>query len=418
VNGPTIPDVFAESSLADPYLAYAELRRAGVVYDERNDLWVVARHADVIEALHDPERYSSAGGYAAFGAGEVGPRAGQVQPGRGVGLDRAFGSRVLIASDPPDHTMLRRIVSRGFTKRAIAEWELRAARCATGLVDAFEERLATEGRADFTRDIAIPLPVTLIADILGVPTDRMADFRRWSEALVGSLSNDVDLAGGGRDIAAMGAFFSEVVEERRREPRDDLISVIAQATPDGEQLSSFEVVMFCILLLVAGNETTTNLLGNMLHAFWAHPDQWDLLLADPSLAAGAVEEGLRYCGPIQGLFRKATAPASLGGAELPAGAHLYVCFAAANRDDAAFPDAARFDITRNVGTHVAFGHGIHFCLGAQLARMEARLVLQELARRGLELAPSAAAQPTANAILRGFRSIPVRLAGRVASPAV
>lgn len=402
-----IPDLFSDDALADPHPAYTELRRLGVVHDERNEMWVVTRHADVVDALHRPEAFSSAGGYGAFAAGAVGPSAGSGRPGRGIGLDRAFGSRVLIASDPPEHTLLRRVVSRGFTKRAMADWEARAARLAEELVEHLVERLDSAGQADFTAEIAIPLPVTLIAEILGVPAERMADFRRWSEALVGSLSNQVDVERGGHDIAEMAAYFSEIVDGRRLQPGDDLISVIAQATPDGEQLSSFEVVMFCILLLVAGNETTTNLLGNILHAFWDHPDQWALLLEDPSRAGAAVEEGLRYCGPVQGLFRQTTAPALLGGVHLPAGANVYVSFAAANRDEHAFDQPDRFRLDRDASAQVAFGHGIHFCLGAQLARMEARLALVALARRGITLRPAGPAVPTTSAILRGYRSIPV-----------
>jgi cytochrome P450 len=315
---------------------------------------------------------------------------------------------VLIASDPPEHTMLRRIVSRGFTKRAMTDWETRATRLADDLVERLADRLDAAGEADFTRDVAIPFPVTLIAEILGIPAERMGEFRRWSEALVGALANAVDIEQNGQDIADMAAYFSGVVEQRRSEPGDDLISAIAAATPDGEQLSSFEVVMFCILLLVAGNETTTNLLGNMLHAFWDHPDQWSRLLDDPGLAGAAVEEGLRYCGPVQGLFRQTTAPVVLGGVELPAGANVYVSFAAANRDGSVFDEPDRFRLDRDAGAQVAFGHGIHFCLGAQLARMEARLALTALAQRGLTLRPAEPAIPTASAILRGFRSIPVR----------
>jgi cytochrome P450 len=403
-----IPDLFSATALADPHPTYAELRRLGVVHDERNRMWVVTRHADVLDALHRPDELSSAAGYGAFAGAEVGPRADNERPGRGIGLDRAFGSRVLIASDPPEHTMLRRIVSRGFTKRAMTDWETRATRLADDLVERLADRLAVAGEADFTRDVAIPFPVTLIAEILGIPAERMAEFRRWSEALVGALANAVDIEQNGQDIADMATYFSGVVEQRRSEPGDDLISVIAAATPDGEQLSSFEVVMFCILLLVAGNETTTNLLGNMLHAFWDHPDQWARLLDDPGLAGAAVEEGLRYCGPVQGLFRQTTAPVVLGGVELPAGANVYVSFAAANRDGSVFDEPDRFLLDRDAGAQVAFGHGIHFCLGAQLARMEARLALTALACRGLTLRPAEPAIPTASAILRGFRSIPVR----------
>jgi cytochrome P450 len=236
----------------------------------------------------------------------------------------------------------------------------------------------------------------------------MEELRRWSEALVGALSNEIDVDRNGRDIAEMAGYFSEVVARRRDVPGDDLISTIASSTPDGEQLREFEVVMFCILLLVAGNETTTNLLGNMLHAFWAHPDQWACVLRQPALASAAVEEGLRYCGPVQGLFRQTTTAVDLGGVTLPAAANVYVSFAAANRDDRVFGDPDRFSLERDASAQLALGHGIHFCLGAQLARMEARVAIEAFARRGVTLQPAGRASPTMSPILRGYRSIPVR----------
>jgi cytochrome P450 len=235
----------------------------------------------------------------------------------------------------------------------------------------------------------------------------MADFRRWSDALVGTLAAAIDVSRVGADLAEMSQYFFTIAEERRRDPGDDLISAIAVATPDGEQLSTIEVVLFCILLLVAGNETTTNLLGNLLHAFWAHPDQWRRLRADTALAASAVEEGLRYCGPVQGLFRQTVDDAVVGGVHIPAGANVAVLFASANRDPAVFEEPDRYLIGRPDGEHVAFGHGIHYCLGAQLARLETRVVLEALAERGLDLVPAGAPSRTANTVLQGYTSIPV-----------
>ena len=404
-----VPDIFSEDVSIDPLAAYAELRALGPVYDERNDLWLLTRHADVIHALHAPQIFSSAGGYGEFMSGRAGP--GDAS-GRASALrfDSIMGSRVMIASDPPDHTLLRRVVSRPFTKRRIAEWERMARDLATRLVDTAEERLRAGESIDFTQDIAIPLPVTLIAEILGIPAERMADFRRWSEALVGALAASVDLDRVGADLLEMSQFFSEIVVERRKDPGDDLISAIAAATPDGERLSEIEVVLFCILLLVAGNETTTNLLGNLQHALWDHPSQAAAVRSRPEVAGDAVEEGLRYCGPVQGLFRQVTEDHRLGDVVLPAEAVVYVSFAAANRDEAVFDGADTFRLERDSREHVAFGHGIHYCLGAQLARLETRVVLEELARRELELVPDGASVAVGNAVLRGYSSIPVALA--------
>ena len=402
----SIPDLFSPEVHADPFPAYRALRALGPVRDEANDVWLLSRHADVLDALHQPTVFSSEGGFGELLAGRIGPRGGSERAGV-LGFDRIGGARLMIASDPPDHTKLRQIVSRPFTKRRIGQWEEMATRLTATLVDQLVERTRHDGSADFTTELAVPLPVTLIAEILGVPPSMMADFRRWSDALVGTLAAEIDVAAVGADLAEMSAFFFSVAEQRRQDPADDLISAIAAATPDGEQLLTIEVVMLCILLLVAGNETTTNLLGNLQHAFWDHPDQWRRLRDDPALAAAAVEEGLRYCGPVQALFRRTTQDWVLGGAEIPAASNVAVLFAAANRDEAVFEHPDRNVIGRPGGEHLAFGHGIHYCLGAQLARLEARVVLEALAARGIDLAPAGPSVRTANTVLQGYTSIPV-----------
>ncbi len=406
VETTSIPDLFSLEVTADPHPAYRALRALGPIHDEANNVWLLARHADVLDALHQPAVFSSEGGFGEFLGGRIGPRGGSERAGV-LGFDRIGGARLMIASDPPDHTMLRRVVSRPFTKRRIGEWEEMARRLTSSLVDELSERIRDDGSADLTTQLAVPLPVTLIAEILGVPPSMMADFRRWSDALVGTLAAEIDVARVGGDLAEMSTFFFSVAEQRRRDQGDDLISAIAVATPDGEQLSTVEVVLFCILLLVAGNETTTNLLGNLQHAFWDHPDQWRRLREDRSLAPAAVDEGLRYCGPVQALFRRTTQDCVLGGVEIPAEANVGVLFAAANRDDSVFEDADRYVIGQPGGEHVAFGHGIHYCLGAQLARLETRVVLEALAERGLDLEPAGPSVRTASTVLQGYTSIPV-----------
>lgn len=406
----TIPDLFSAEVADNPGPAYQALRHLGPVYDERNDIWILARHADVLDALHQPGVFSSAGGYGQFMSGGIGPSRGSDRAGA-LGFDRIGGARLLIASDPPEHTMLRQLVSRAFTKRRIAEWDEMAHRLTSELVDALVDRLRNDGVADFTKELAVPLPVTLIAEILGIPPSQMQDFRRWSDALVGSFAAEIDASRAGADLAEMFQYFWAIAEERRRTPREDLISAIAVATPDGAQLSITEVVMFCVLLLVAGNETTTNLLGNLQHAFWDHPDEWRRLREDPSLAPAAVEEGLRYCGPVQGLFRRTTESTVLADITIPADANVCVLFGAANRDETMFVDPDRYLIGRPDGDHLAFGHGIHFCLGSQLARLETRVVIETLAARGVDLKPAGPSERTANAVLHGYTSIPVAVAG-------
>jgi len=410
---PDLPDLFDPATVEDPFEAYAALRRIGPVYDERNGCWILARHQDVIDALHQPALLSSQGGFRALMGGSIGPPSARGR-GAAVGLDEVIGSRVMIASDPPDHTKLRRLVSRPFTKGAMASWQPRVAARAEEVIDQFVERLDS-GDADLVRDLAIPLPVLVIADVLGIPGDRLADFRRWSDALVGTLGGDVDLVAARAQIQEMFEYFFEIAQLRRQDPGEDLISAIAVAEPDGEVLDPLEVVMFCVLLLVAGNETTTNLLGNLQETLWEHPDEAALLASRPELIPDAVEEALRYCGPVQGLFRATTAPCTFGGVTIPADQIVMVLFAAANRDEQVFDDADTYRIERDTREHVAFGHGIHYCLGAQLARLETTEVLLGLSRRRVRPAPAGTAIRSTNPILRGFTSLPVTRLGRSAT---
>jgi len=407
-----VPDLFDPAVIDDPYRAYARLRSLGTVYDERNRCWLIARHADALEALHQPTVLSSQGGYRSLMSGTIGP---EHRRGRGsiIGFDQTIGSRVLIASDPPVHADLRRMVSRPFTRRAISEWQPRVAALADRLVESLLGK-ADDGPVDLVAELAVPLPVTVIAEILEIPVDRREDFRRWSDALVGTLSADADLDAARSDIAEMTDFFLAVTAERRATPGDDLVSAIAAPGDDGEVLDTFEVVMFCVLLLVAGNETTTNLLGNLVEALWDHPEQAELLRRRPDLLPAAVEEGLRFCGPIQGLARRATRRVEIGGAEIREGDDLMILFAAANRDEAVFDDPDTFEVQRDTRDQIALGHGIHYCLGAHLARVETAEALRALAGRHIRLEPAGDAQRTGSTVLRGFTALPVEItvAGR------
>lgn len=407
IDAGPIPDLFDPDVQRDPVDAYRLLRRLGPVRDEGNGIWLLSRHRDVIDALHHPSQFASADGYEALTAGSIGP-ASRGERLAEAGIGEAIGQRMLIASDPPHHTALRSIVSRPFTRRRVTDrWEAMATELAGRLVDDLAERLDAGETADFVADLAGPLPITLIAEILDIPPSMHTDFRRWSASLVGSLGLDFDPLESAADLMEMVQFFAELGQDRRDQPGDDLISAIAAATPEGEQLTIDEVVLFCILLLVAGNETTTNLLGRLLHAFWAHPDQWGALLEDPGLVPGAVEEGLRFCGPVIALARQTTEDVAVGEVTIPAGDVAMLVFAAANRDESVFPDADRFLVDRPRSEHLAFGHGIHYCLGAQLARLEVRTVLDVLVDRRLALAPGGAAEPLLGPIVHGYRSIPV-----------
>jgi cytochrome P450 len=267
------------------------------------------------------------------------------------------------------------------------------------------------GTFDLTRDLAVPLPVTVIAELLGVEPERREDFKRWSDAFIGTGSGDDDAsyhAHNDRMMEEFSAYFGGMVEARRRERRDDLISALVAAQEDRSVLSTQDILWFCLLLLVAGNETTTNLLGNLVAALIDAPDQWQALRADPTIAPSAIEETLRFDSPIQGFYRTALDDVYIGGVTIPADARVLLLFGAANRDESHYPDASRFDVTRNPVDHLAFGNGIHHCLGAQLARLEGRIVLEELIRRVESVEAAGEGERTGNPTVRGYRRLPVR----------
>ena len=400
-------DPFATDVVADPYPHYARLRdEAPVCWIPEQCLWMVTRYDDVAAVLHDPTTFSSAEGMGALMSGGVGRKRVDARGMFGLDLSQM---RVLIATDPPDHTRLRRLLSRAFTPKAITELEPHLRQVCEGLVDDLITA-SRDGRGDLVTQVAFPFPVIVIAELLGIPPERRDDFKRWSDALVGALSGDWNPVEAQQTIGEMFVYLADMVEHRRCEPGEDLISrLVCGVDPDDpDALSFIEITLFAILLLVAGNETTTNLIGNGAAAFAAHPDQARLLRDRPELLPAAVEEILRWDAPVQALFRSTTRPVTLGGVELPAGAMVLVSFAAANRDSRHFVDADRFDIERRPTDHLAFGHGIHYCLGASLARLEARLVGETLLARGVALQPTGGAQRIDSIILRGFDRYPVR----------
>jgi cytochrome P450 len=344
--------------------------------------WTVARYDDVAYVLRNHALFSS----KAMGAiGTV--------------------ARTIINTDPPDHTDLRGVVNRVFTPRMVADLEPRIREIARELL----EQATTRGEMDLVRDLAIPLPVTVIAEILGVDPARREEFKRWSNALVGVPPEVAALQDRQHDLEEFRDYFQRTIDERRKSPRGDLISALVAAEENHVRLSPDEVLAFAALLLIAGNETTTNLIGNAMLALFDHPDQLAMVRADASLIPNMIEEALRWDSPVQFLFRVTTQDVEIGGQPVRAGATVVPIYASANRDDRKFPDAARFDITRNTQGHLAFGLGVHFCLGAPLARLEAKVVFEELFGRFGEITRVGEGRPQRidSLFLRGLRSLPV-----------
>jgi cytochrome P450 len=416
-------DPFSNARRDDPYPAYAELRRhSPVTRVEGTGFYAVARHADVLHVLRHPEIFSSTAMMSVISNGFTGRLDGTSLPAAELArvtelvqslpipMNELLAARSLIAVDPPVHGPLRSLVNRGFTPRRIAGLEGRIRAIARASLDA----LAGERDVDLVSRFFVPLPVTVIAELLGVEPERTADFKRWSDCVVAGTTGGAGGAGPASVLEAfseLAAYVLDVVEARQRRPQDDLISTLIRAQDGETALNAAEVFMFTALLLVAGNETTTNLLGNTLLALVAHPEELARVRREPDRIPALIEESLRYDGPIQLLFRLAMRDVELGGVAIPAGSTVLPLIASANRDGSVFPDADRFDVSRDARPHLAFGLGLHFCLGASLARLETRVALEELLPRFTRFEPL---EPHVDYVdsymVRGPKRLPLRLA--------
>jgi cytochrome P450 len=416
-------DPFNNAQRDDPYPAYAELRRQSPVTKiAATGFYAVARHADVLYVLRHPELFSSSaminvmanGLGGRIDGGTLSPaemaRVAELLKSLPIPMNEVLAGRSLIAVDPPVHGPMRNLVNRGFTPRRIAALEDRIRAIARASVDALEG----ERDVDLVSRFFVPLPVTVIAELLGVEPERTNDFKRWSDRAVAAATGgagDVGPADILEAVSEMSAYLVDVIDGRRRRPQDDLISTLVRANEGETALNAAEVLLFTLLLLVAGNETTTNLLGNALLALMAHPEELARVQREPDRIPALVEETLRYDGPIQFLFRQATRDVELGGVVIPAGATVLPLLGSANRDESVFTDGERFDVSRNTQGHLAFGLGLHFCLGASLARLEARIALEELLPR---FARFERIEPRVDYIdsylVRGPKRLPLRLA--------
>jgi cytochrome P450 len=390
--------LFGPDMLADPYPTYHRLRAAKpVLWDDTLHAWLVSGYEEVAAALRNPQLSSERITFLR-------------QQMQGKGLDGLFDhiAQAMLNLDPPAHTRLRGLVSKAFTPHAVEAMTERIA----GLV---EELLATvpPGGMEVIRDLAYPLPVIVIAEMLGIPPTDRERFKKWSDDASIVASNDVTrlpLEALHQALKSRLEFFDylrPIVAERRVHPCNDLLSTLTQAEEAGGRLSEDELLNTAVLLLVAGNETTTNLIGNGMAALLRHPEQMRLLRDDPSLIPTAVEEFLRYDSPVQMTNRIAKVDVDLYGTTIRRGDRVILLLAAANRDPAHFADPDRLDVTRTENKHIAFGAGPHFCLGAPLARLEGRLAFEALLRRFPDMRLEGELRYRPNFNLRGLEALPV-----------
>jgi cytochrome P450 len=366
------PKLFGPKMLADPYPYYARLRASDPVHwADQFGGWILTRYADVVTVLRSPNTSAERTDAAKQ---RVGPEFHSMYELR---------SHAMLNADPPRHTRLRLLVNKAFTPRTVERLEPFVQQFVGQVLDAAQAR----GRMDVMAELAFPLPATVIAEMLGVPAQDRDRFKQWSDdstAAVGNLPSTLSSDVLRKSLTAMEqlqAYFRGIIAQRRAEPRDDLLSALVKAQEEGDRLSDDELLANSVLLLNAGHETTTNLLGNGTLALLRHPDQLRRLRDDPSLIPSAVEEFLRYDSPVQFTSRILKADMELRGKKLKAGQIVLLLLAAANRDPEQFPDPDRLDVGRPDNKHVAFGLGSHFCLGAPLARLEGRLVFEALLRR-------------------------------------
>ena len=380
------PDFYA----GDPYPAYRELRAtAPVCWNDVTNFWALLKYEDIRFVSTNPATFTSTRGITI-----PDPQMGDaVQEGN------------LIFTDPPRHRQLRKLINSGFTRRRVAVLEPKIHEIVRGILDGIEPDSVHE----FADEIAAPLPTRMIAELIGAPADDWEQFRAWSDAATGSADPEIELD----PLVAMGQlyeYFQKLIAARRVDARDDLLSVLAGAEIDGVRLTDEDLLNFAYLLLVAGNETTRNLIALGTLALIAHPDQCRLLVDDPALIPGAVEEMLRWTSPVVHMARTATTDVEIRGQRIAEGDVVVMLYGSANRDEDIFgPDSEEFKVTRHPNPHIAFGCGEHSCVGAQLARLEACVMFDELLRRFPKLELVGAVDRMRATMVPGVKRMPVRL---------
>jgi cytochrome P450 len=357
-------DDVVSGNIRDPYPELARQNReepvqridiSGMPGEEGKPVFIVYRHEDIVQMLRDNETFSSAIIISAFGD--------------------VLGKQVMLGMDEPEHGRHRALVSKVFSQKALARWEDNlVGKVGNELIDGF----ARVGKADLVKDFTFPYPTQIIAGLLGLPRDDYPQFQRWSISL---LSFTINPERGKAASEALVKYFSPILEARRAEPRDDLISSLAQAAIDGEKLSDEEIYSFLRLLLPAGVETTYRSLGNLLFAMLSHREQFEAVKGDRSLLPQAIEEAVRWDAPLLNITRVTTCETELGGVKIPAGCSVMPMLGAANRQEDRYPEPNEFNIFRAAKGNVGWGHGVHVCLGMHLARMEMRVAMNLLIDR-------------------------------------
>jgi pimeloyl-[acyl-carrier protein] synthase len=390
-------DPFLPEFNADPYPFYHRLREADPVHRSPLGFWVLTRYDDCVMVLRDP-RFGRAG------------FEGVLESVYGNTVEQGRLPTSMLFRDPPDHTRLRGLVSRAFTPRVVEALRPRIQQIVDGLLD----RVQSAGRMEVISDLAYPLPVIVISEMLGVPEEDRERIKQWSADIARSLDaiglpTDPEIVDRGRTgRRAIGDYFRSLIPDRKKRPRGDLLSLLIEAEEQGDKLSEGELLATCVLLYIAGHETTVNLIGNGLLALLRHPKELERLRDEPSLIQSAVEELLRYDGPVQRTARITNADVELGEHKIPKGSMVVPVIGAANRDPAHFPDPDRLDVSRPDNRHIAFGFGIHFCLGAPLARLEGQITLGTLLHRLPRLALSTERPEWRESqVLRGLKALPV-----------
>jgi cytochrome P450 len=378
---------------ANPFPYYSALRKSNpVAWIEPLQCWAISRYDDVDYALRNPQIFSS--------AKWIGQSLGDLNPAPEVPW--------MIETDPPDHSRLRKLVSKGFTPRMVSLLEPRI----RGIASELLMNARAQPECDFVRDFSGAFPVIVIAEMLGVEPRYRQDFKRWSDNIVRGTNRPDDEAARTEirsTNAEMRSYFLEAIADRRKVPREDLLTGLVQAEEERQTLTADEVLAMAMLILLAGNETTMNLLSNTVLAMLAHPDDLSRVRTNRSLIVPLIEEVLRYDSPVQIVFRRTTQSVELSNTTIPADAVVFLLIGSANRDEKRFPEPDVFNIQRDAREHLAFGFGTHFCLGAQLARLEAKVGLEELFLSCPPFAVDEARIQRINSVLlRGIKRLPLK----------